>query len=105
MKAADYSFSTVHSTVFYSWPLSSYICIFSPFRVREGSIVFYPSAQRLFVVLNLVFTIHLAMLFTVIEDVWKENVPVIWYNSFVDRINPYISLDAHFSSTVDCNLK
>lgn len=80
-------------------------CIFSPVRVREGSIVFYHSAQRLFVVLSLVFSIHLAMLFTVIKDVQIENVPMIWYNSLADRINPYISLDAHFSSTVDHNLK
>lgn len=67
--------------------------------------MFYRSAKRPFVVPSLVFSTHLAMLFIVIKDVQIENVPVIWYDSLVDRINPYISLDAHFSSTADHNLK
>lgn len=32
--------------------------------------------------------LHLANLATVINDVRIENVSVIWYNSFVDKINP-----------------
>lgn len=78
--------------------------IFSPVRVREGYSVFYHSAQRLFVVLSLVFSIRLAMLFMVVKDVQIENVPMISFNSLVDRINPYFSFDGRFSNAVDHNL-
>lgn len=56
-------------------------------------------------VLSLVFSVHLAVSFTVIKDVQIENVLMIWYNSVVDRNNPYISSDVHSSSTVDPNPK
>lgn len=65
--------------------------------------MFYHSAQWLFVVLSLVFSIHLAMLFTVVKDVQIEKVPMIWFNSLIDRINPYFSLDGYFSNAVDYN--
>lgn len=55
-------------------------------------------------VLSLVFSIHLAMLFMAVKDVQIEDVPMIWFNSLVDRINPDFSLDGHFSNAVDHNL-